>query len=181
MTVPCSIDGCDRVAHARTWCGTHYARWKRLGTVELTPYVTPPCSVDGCDSTSYSNGLCIAHYSRMRKYGTTDLPRTPTTRERFDASHIEDQNGCWIWQRPPGRNGYGRLSIDNRPTYAHRVAWELHRGPIPEGLTIDHLCRVRLCVNPDHLEPVTLAENALRAAQFRHHGITTPIPARTNA
>src|SRR5690606_41377855 len=58
---------------------------------------------------------------------------------------------------------YGRISINNTATYAHRVAWELLMGPIPEGLTIDHLCHNKLCVNPDHLEPVTFGENASRA------------------
>ncbi len=70
---------------------------------------------------------------------------------------------CWIWNGTLN-NGYGRLSIAYRQPcqYAHRFSYELHRGPIPDGLQIDHLCRVPRCVNPDHLEVVTNAENTAR-------------------
>lgn len=66
--------------------------------------------------------------------------------------------GCWTWTGAFNPNGYG---IFNR-TYAHRYSYELHRGPIPAGLHIDHLCRNRMCVNPDHLEPVDNRTNILR-------------------
>lgn len=76
--------------------------------------------------------------------------------DRVDAS-----GDCWEWQGPRAR-GYGRVSIDGRMRPAHRVAYETLVGPVPEGLVLDHLCRVRACVNPDHLEPVTNRENVLR-------------------
>lgn len=72
---------------------------------------------------------------------------------------------CWIWQgKPDGDNGYGRVRIGGgRRMPAHRLFYEHHRGPIPEGLVPDHLCCVfSLCVNPDHLEPVTGTENVRR-------------------
>jgi hypothetical protein len=68
-------------------------------------------------------------------------------------------SGCWLWQRSIDRAGYARIGA----RYMHREVYELHCGPIPAGLHLDHLCRVRHCVNPDHLEPVTQAENNLRA------------------
>ena len=72
-------------------------------------------------------------------------------------------DGCWLWTATKNPNGYGTF-WDGRKTWrAHRFAYELLVGPIPEGLQLDHLCRVRDCVNPDHLEPVTNAENTLRA------------------
>jgi hypothetical protein len=74
---------------------------------------------------------------------------------------------CWIWQGYKIRNGYGRLGFKGRQVLAHRYSYELHREPIPEGLTIDHLCRVRACVNPDHLEAVTGAENIRRGGIAR--------------
>lgn len=71
---------------------------------------------------------------------------------------------CFIWQRHLDENGYGRAS---RRTLAHRLYYERARGPVPEGLELDHLCRVPACVNPDHLEPVTHVENIRRGAQTK--------------
>jgi HNH endonuclease len=87
---------------------------------------------------------------------------------RFWAKVNKDgPGGCWIWTGTLVR-GYGQTSIRGRERiYTHRLSWELHRGPIPDGLTIDHLCRVRACCNPDHLEPVTNAENLRRGAATR--------------
>jgi HNH endonuclease len=71
---------------------------------------------------------------------------------------------CWLWTAST-KNGYGQIGAGGKhgkPLYAHRVAYELVNGPIPEGLHLDHLCRVTLCVNPAHLEPVTRRENILR-------------------
>ncbi len=66
---------------------------------------------------------------------------------------------CWLWT-DHRRDGYGSIyGEDKRNQYAHRIAYTIIRGPIPEGLQIDHLCRVRHCVNPKHLEPVTAYEN----------------------
>lgn len=69
---------------------------------------------------------------------------------------------CWIWQGYTEKTGYGRITVNKRRWRAHRWMYEQEVGPIPEGLTLDHLCGVRNCVNPDHLEPVTLVENSLR-------------------
>lgn len=65
---------------------------------------------------------------------------------------------CWLWISYVGKNGYGYFGRQ----LAHRVSYETHKGPIPIGLDLDHLCRVRRCINPDHLEPVTRRENARR-------------------
>lgn len=71
--------------------------------------------------------------------------------------------GCWEWRAYRRPDGYGVFNTDHsRPLRAHRVAYELVVGPIPAGLTVDHLCRNRGCVNPAHLEPVTMKENTLR-------------------
>jgi len=74
---------------------------------------------------------------------------------------------CWPWRGFRNQYGYGRFRVHYRRVVAHRVAYELTKGPIPAGLTIDHLCRNRLCVNPAHLEAVTLGTNIRRAIPFR--------------
>lgn len=83
--------------------------------------------------------------------------------ERFFAKiDFVSQAPCWIWIGCINRNGYGAFRRIGYSQPAHRSSWELLVGVIPIGLTIDHLCKVRACVNPDHLEPVTLAENIQR-------------------
>jgi hypothetical protein len=84
------------------------------------------------------------------------------TPERF-WSHVDKTDSCWLWTGRLEKLGYARVRVDGEQTYAHRYSYEVHHGPIPEGLTIDHLCRIRHCVNPDHLEAVTLVENLRRS------------------
>ena len=74
---------------------------------------------------------------------------------------INKTETCWIWTATINRGGYGMFR-DGKMKNAHRVSYEIIKGPIPEGLFLDHICRVRHCVNPDHLEPVTNKENVLR-------------------
>ncbi len=81
--------------------------------------------------------------------------------ERFWEKVLFNSHSCWDWIAGKS-NGYGMISIDNVGYCAHRVAYEMEVGPIPDGLVIDHLCRNRGCVRPDHMELVTLAENTRR-------------------
>jgi hypothetical protein len=80
--------------------------------------------------------------------------------------------GCWRWLGYVGKQGYGQVAIRRRTMYVHRAVYELLVGPIPHGWTIDHVqergCRYRDCVNPDHMEPVTISENARRGQARRH-------------
>jgi hypothetical protein len=88
---------------------------------------------------------------------------TPTLPERFWRS-VHKTETCWVWSGANNGRGYGKFWISKgRSAYAHRVAYEHLVGPIPDGLTIDHLCFNTRCIRPDHLEPVTLAENVRRA------------------
>lgn len=86
-----------------------------------------------------------------------------TVLERFEEKYLPEPNtGCWLWHGARQTAGYGRFVIKYVGHMAHRVSYELYKGPIPEGLHLDHLCRVPECVNPEHLEPVTQAENNRR-------------------
>jgi len=82
-----------------------------------------------------------------------------TSWQRLHAGYAVTEAGCWEWKRSLNSRGYSLISVDGVVQLGHRVSYELHVGPIPEGLTIDHLCRNKACVNPEHLEPVTHKEN----------------------
>ena len=82
--------------------------------------------------------------------------------ERVKARVEVTPGGCWEWLGYRDRKGYGVFSINDRPTRVARASYEAFVRPIPDGLTIDHLCRNPPCVNPDHLEPVSRGENVLR-------------------
>jgi len=86
------------------------------------------------------------------------IRRTPL--ERFESFVSPEPNsGCWLWTGCDNGNGYGIIGINGKNVYAHRFSYEIHKGPIPDGLVIDHHCRVHQCVNPDHLEAITWREN----------------------
>lgn len=83
---------------------------------------------------------------------------------------VDKTGDCWNWTGPLHSSGYGLIGEgggQGRTLRVHRVAYELLVGPIPIGLTLDHLCQNTVCVNPDHLEPVTAEENLRRAAARR--------------
>lgn len=176
---PCSVEGCSRESKARGWCLMHYKRWHHHGTTERAyrgptgrNLVTRTCTVEGCGGIHVARGYCGKHLLRVRKYGSPHivLPRPGRTgprptippEVRFWAK-VEKTDSCWLW-RAYTRNGYGVFHPTNyeKSEGAHRYAYQLLIGPIPEGLQIDHLCFVRNCVNPAHLEPVTPQENSRR-------------------
>ena len=128
----CSIAGCQRQAHARSWCLPHYKRWIRNGDPEAGR--RPPVS---------------DWMELVRRDGP--LPRW--------APFL---GPCWIWLGGTNAGGYGRVNPGGGDCMVHRLSYEQFIGAIPGGLELDHLCRVRLCCNPAHLEPVTHQENDLR-------------------
>jgi hypothetical protein len=98
------------------------------------------------------------HYNKARLAG--DIQKL-TDDGRF-WENVEPTGFCWLWTGNVNDAGYGRFGAGGKIHRAHRFAYELLVGPIPEGCTLDHLCRMTLCVNPDHLDPVGHVENTLR-------------------
>jgi hypothetical protein len=83
-------------------------------------------------------------------------------------SKVEKTDSCWLWTASKTPRGYGTFYFEGRNRGAHRVAYLLTKGAIPEGAELDHLCRNPSCVNPDHLEPVTHLENTRRGQVGLH-------------
>lgn len=127
------------------------------------------CTIADCEGVRVARGWCDKHYRRWKKHGD------PLATKRIigdDAARFwsyvrkTGPDECWMWTGAicgaPRGKGYGHLNIGGRLVMAHRFAYELLVGPIPEGLVLDHLCREQYCVNPAHLEPVTQRTNVHR-------------------
>jgi hypothetical protein len=117
------------------------------------------CSTEGCDLRVQARGLCSTHYWQLWRTGK--LIRR-TAGDRF-WSKVDKSGDCWLWVASKNNRGYGQFVSVGRLVLAHRFSYELAKGPIPDGLTLDHLCRTPACVNPDHLEAVTMRVNLLRS------------------
>lgn len=139
----------------------------------LAMNATRICSAAHCDRSldaKGARGMCAMHYHRALVAGR--LESHPRQTAEFDShearffAKVDVSGVCWEWTAATNTRGYGVFGRGGRSAgnaYAHRWAWEFLVGPIPDGLTVDHLCRNTVCVNPDHLELVTLAENVRRA------------------
>ncbi len=123
------------------------------------------CTITGCSRPYDARGWCKRHYMRWFRTGdplagssyAIDVPADIRFWERVTAS-----GACWQWEGPVNRAGYGQFYERPRTVPAHRWSWGHLVGGIPDDLVLDHLCRNHSCVDPDHLEPVTHAENVLR-------------------
>lgn len=96
--------------------------------------------------------------------GTHPAELTEANIETFwNSTTRDDETGCLVWMRATGRTGYGVMSVSRKwgkkKIYAHRIAYTLAHGPIPQGVVVDHLCGNRACVEGSHLRPLTRADN----------------------
>lgn len=154
------------------------------------------CSTPGCARTVHAQDRCTIHYRAWRLYGDF----TPATSNAGNAQHrartaeqalagiveATTPQGCWLVEarRVDRSTGYAKLDLHGATWLAHRLAHETHIGPIPAGLQVDHtchnadpgcrsgICQHRRCINPEHLEAVTLGENLRRAAAGRRLAVS---------
>lgn len=123
------------------------------------------CTYLNCQERHFAQGYCSKHYRQYRRTGSPHRTFCETLNERLDKYHVKAPNGCWEWIGGK-THGYGMVrSSPTTTVQAHRASYERHIGPIPEGLHVDHLCANRACINPAHLEPVTMQENIKRGGQ----------------
>jgi hypothetical protein len=116
--------------------------------------MTKSCSVAGCQRPFLARNYCRFHYEELRRAGK--MPKR-TTAERFWPK-VNKTAGCWEWTSTLNPTGYGTFHLKTtRP--AHRVSWEMVNGPIPPGMSLDHICHNRKCVNPVHLRLATQNQN----------------------
>jgi len=120
------------------------------------------CLHDGCARRVYARGRCKHHYDRDRRSGAMPVLLVHGNDEERFWAKVQKTETCWLWTASLNRSGYGKFHASGRFAFAHRWSYEHFIRQIPDGLVIDHLCRVPACVNPDHLEPVTHQENILR-------------------
>lgn len=126
------------------------------------------CEAVDCDREATVRGKCIKHYNAWRKLNMDQVKRygrrDETPLERVVRNiEVDVVTGCWNKLGHVSNKGYGQVRIGKKFFLMHRLAYEAVRGPVPDGLVLDHLCRNTRCSNPFHLEAVTQRENLLRS------------------
>lgn len=128
--VLCSIDGCGGRMHARTWCGKHYSNWYYRGGVLND---------------------ALPRTGRVRRGGV------PIGQRFWSKVDFSNPDGCWLWTGAR-RHTYGQVFVNNERHYAHRIAYALVHGGMPDDWVL-HRCDTPLCVRPDHLYEGTQTDN----------------------
>ena len=121
---------------------------------------TLTCSFPGCGRPRHARDLCNSHRMQTRRGSELRAlaDRTAPLRARFE-QNVDKSGECWEWAGSKTAAGYGRIGHRGRDIYAHVLAFEFAGGHVPPGMVVDHKCRNRGCVRPDHLHAVTLKQN----------------------
>lgn len=183
----CTIDRCEKPAHARTWCSLHYNRWLKHGDPSAAVRHKSPrravCNIDDCEAISSAKGYCGKHYRRWKTRGDANAEvrvRYAAPAEAL-AGRSRREAECLVWTGHINEDGYGRLSVKGKLMLAHRYVWEQQHGPIPEGMEVDHTCWNRACIAPQHLRLATRQQNVWNQSGAHTHsktGVRGVIPSR---
>lgn len=180
----CTVTGCGRKHVARGFCNRHYLRWQHHGSADSLlrerGAEPPACTIGGCDRPGNvgGRGWCQMHYRRYQRHGSPFVSSRIVGDDvaRFESyivpgsipTHATELGACWLWTGAVTKDGYGVMEVQDLPTAsAHRWSYRHHIGALVDGLELDHLCRVRRCVNPYHLEQVTHVVNISRSNALR--------------
>ena len=165
----CTIEGCGKPHNARGYCRGHLNRFYRTGDVQAHIPLQEKrpgalCSVDGCDRPHFAKTYCESHHTRLTRHGDVQanlkfVEKFPTPYEALQA-RTRTEGDCVIWTGAVDGGGYGVIRAGGKTQKAHRVAWELANGTIPDGKYIDHTCWTPPCVNVAHLRLATPSQNA---------------------
>lgn len=183
----CTIEGCDKEPRARGWCKMHWRRWRNHGDPNYQRPTT--CSIEKCERKVFGLGYCKMHHRRLERHGdpnVTALHVGLTREERlWEGVTRGAPDACWPWREAIQQAGYGSLAHNGKTYRAHRFAYEVLVGPIPDGHVIDHQCHKpdsceggtscphRRCCNPSHMTPVASTFNTTRDRAVSANGRKT--------
>ena len=169
----------------KAWKAHRWSWTKLVGEIPDGAVLDHLCREPACVRPEHLEPVSQRVNTLRGRITNPSLPPTPSPirkpklsdEQRFwEKVEIGASNGCWLWTKGIQHHGHAQFGVNGKAVPAHRFAYELMVGPIPEGLVLDHLCSTPACVNPAHLEPVTPRENALRSRMVKIQAEKTHCP-----